>query len=239
MDIEKSQTRSPFAGGPETIEETLPNGTKQITVLPKAITPLRAKLADWLSNLMTGTAFCGAVYSATLIGDAPAWQFAALLGAPFAALPFMRMGLYHAFQKKARVVFTPETFTAHKLFCPKSFDRNMPHSFAIYYHDKKDREAEIIADKVSARAGRWWAFFPPKKYFGKSYYLSFEYMGQRNDLMLVYKYKKAQEILARLNACDEVMNGYHCKGRGQALKPQDEWTPQAGSLEDSAQFGSA
>jgi len=229
---------SPFAGGPETIESTLPDGTKRITVLPKAITPLRARAADLLSILVTVSAICGAVYFATLIGDAPAWQFAGVLLASFAVLPIIRIGLYRLFEKQARVVFTPELFTAYKLFGPKTFDRNMPHSFSIYYHDKRDREADIIADKVKARSGKWWAFRPPKKYLGASYHLSFEYMGQRNDLMLIYKYKKAQEILSRLNACDEIMDGYSCKGRGQALKPQDEWTPQAGDLEASAPLGS-
>lgn len=233
------KTQSPFAGGPTTVESTDQDGAKRITVTPKAITPLRARLADWASNLMGTLLFCGAVYGATLMGDASAWQFAALLLAPFAALPAIRAGLYYFFRKSARVVFTPEIFTFYNLIGSKSFDRNMPHSFALYYHDKRERESEIIADKVRSRSGRWWALRPPKKYFGKSYYISFEYMGQRNDLMLVYKHKTAQEIIARLKAVDEVMDGLAGNGRGQALSPEQEWTPQAGALEASAQFGSA
>ena len=91
---------SPFAGGPSTIETTDTDGTKQITVTAKAITPLRARLADWLSNLFAAALFCGAVYGSTLLGDAPAWQFAALLLTPFCgAARYSRRALL-SFQKK-------------------------------------------------------------------------------------------------------------------------------------------
>lgn len=231
-DHEKS-TRSPFAGGPETAESTLEDGTKQITVMPSAIMPLRAKLADWLSLLTFFTAVGYAIFLANQIYPASQEESIALIALPFAAYVLAKLVFYRAFQKSVRVVYMPDRLVVHKMFGPKSFDRSMPHSFALYTHEKKERENEILSYREKKRA-HWWISRSAKRYCGKSYYISFEYMGQRNDIMLVYKRKKAQEIIARLKACDEVMDGYRGNGRGHSLTPQDEWTAQAGGL-DAAQ----
>jgi hypothetical protein len=62
-------------------------------------------------------------------------------------------------------------------------------------------------------------------------------MGQRHDLMTVYRHETASKILARLKASDEAMESKVGGGRGQALKPEDEWADQSGTLVTSADFG--
>lgn len=231
-------TRSPFDDGPTTTESSGEGGEHQITVLPKAITPLRARLADMISlSVAVATAGAG-IYSILQAPEPTSVQLTALLIAPVAAYFAAIYGTYKLFQKSARVVFTPELFTTHRMLGSKSFDRSMPHSFTLYYHEKKDREEELLSYKERHRRARWWSR-PAKRYFGNSYYLSFEYMGQRNDLMLIYKHKKAQEILARLNACDDIMDGYSGKDRGQAMQPENEWASQAGDLEHVTPLGNA
>ena len=209
--------RSPFAGGPRTIERTAVDGTKEITVIASAITPLRATLADWVSLGVLAYAAGFSAYVGFQIEDLTNSELTGLVGIPAAVFALSRWGLYRLFEKSSRVVFTPERFIRCHVFFPKRFDRAMPHSFALHAHEKKEREEELLT--LREKNGKSWPFSrAAKRYYGKSYYISFEYMGQRNDLTLVYKRKKAQSIIARLKACDEIMDGYRGNGRGQTLK---------------------
>ncbi|MEO1660111.1 MAG: hypothetical protein AAFR51_03925 [Pseudomonadota bacterium] len=234
----KKPYRSPFAGGPDTHETTLEDGTQQITVVPSAITPLRAKFADWLSWMATLTAISFCIYFLREVTIGSSEEALAIYLSPFAAYFLTKFVLYRALKKSVRVVYTPDRLSIHKVLGVKRFDRAMPHSFALYHHEKKDREEELLSYREKKRAG-WWFSRSPKRYCGKSFYISFEYMGQRNDVMLVYKRKTAQQIIARLKACDEVMDGYRGNGRGHTLSPEDEWTDQAGSFETVGSGGGA
>ncbi|WP_339635769.1 hypothetical protein [uncultured Sneathiella sp.] len=69
--------------------------------------------------------------------------------------------------------------------------------------------------------------------YGESFHLSFEYMGQRNDVMTIYGQKVALAVLARLRACDQVLNNQASVGDGFATRPEDQWADQPGDIPEN------
>ena len=55
-------------------------------------------------------------------------------------------------------------------------------------------------------------------------------LGKRVDIAAVYGLPPARAILARLKACDEIMDGKPGTGDGRVLSPKDEWARQPGDL---------
>ena len=227
-----TEALSALSGGPQTTETINDQGEQEITVSPASLTPLRARLVDWLavgSGFMAGVAgIAGAIH----FGLDPLAGFGVAIAAPVFGYFGGKEMFQDLLQKRTCVVFTPEQFIVHGLFGERRFDRNLPSKFTLYVHDKARREEEILSFKEN-RPGRKWWMRPPKRYYGQSFHLSFDYLDQRHDLMTIYGRKNAQIILARLKACDEVMNGYAGKGNGQALEPESDWAPQSGELLDS------
>jgi len=222
--------RSPFQGWPTTTESTNDNGTHEITVAVDAIRPFFVRLADMLCITLTVLVIPAAIIGAFNTPDETPMQVIAVLLLPFAVYPLAKFALYRWMRTTTRVLFTPETISSAAMFGKKRFDRNMPHKFALYPHEKGDREEEVKSFKDAQGTQNWWRR-PRKRYYTKSYRLSLDYLEQRNDLMLIYGHKTAQLALARLNAADKVMDGYSGKSHGQALRPQADWQPQAGELQ--------
>ena len=156
----------------------------------------------------------------------------ALLAAPAPTYWAVRLTFYKVMQKNARVVFTQEHFIIKRLLGQKKFDRNLPHTFALYHHDRAGREEEILSHKESKRRGKWWSW-PLKRYLGRSYHLSFDYLDQRNEIMTVYRRKHAHRMLARLNAVRRVTDNEAGIGTGQAMSPERDWSAQPGELAGS------
>lgn len=230
-------TQSPFEGNPETTKSTDSQGRANYTVLIRAMTPRLAKLADWLSGAAALAAGVAGIKFAFDLPDPNTAQVLALLALPLPGYFAARAGLYEIMQARVRVVFTPETFTIERpLMGKKKFDRHMPHKFALYHHRKADREEERLSYKEGKRQRHWWSW-KLKRYFGKSYHLSFNYLDQRNQIITIYKHEKAHEILSRLNAVRQVMDNEMSKGMGQALSPEEEWADQAGGLEKNLKAG--
>ncbi len=226
-----SKVQSPFDGKPTTTEFKDDDGRSTYTVALKAMTPLRARIAHWLSLLAgIAVAIC-AVRLAFQLGGLDWYEAAALLVSPILAYWAMRFWLYYAMQRCVRVVFTPEQFQIERLFSIKRYDRNLPHGFALYHHDRAGREEEVASFRERRRNG-WWQLFPPKRYLGNSYHLSFQYLDQRNIIMTVYRHKHAQRLLARLNAIKRILET-EAKGIDEVQSPQRDWTAQPGELSGS------
>lgn len=227
-----NEVRSPFQNGPRTEITSGKDGKDIYNVHIAAKGPRMTKLADWLALGAAAATGIGAIYGATQLGEASAWQFGALALSPVPAYFLVKYSLYEAFKRHVRVVFTPDRFTVHGIFGPKVFDRNMPHKFTLYPHRLADREERKLAFRESQMRGRWWGR-ALKRYFSKSYNLSFEYMGQRNDMLTIYGENAALDILTGLNTRDELMDGQARNGRGHVLEPETEWSDQAGELTGS------
>lgn len=228
----KLAARTPFEGFPRTIvEEGHADGTAlKHTTTPRYQGPWLARISDWLRAGLTLVSVGAASYAGLQLNSHDPVMISSLVAAPFATYAACHFGLPKLIRRSARVVFTPDHFIHYGLIKPKVFDRSLPHSFALFTHRKADREEERLSYKESKSAGRWWQG-ARKRYYGNSYHIAFQYMGQRHNLMTVYQHEIASKILARLKANDEAVEAKVGGGRGQALKPEDEWVDQSGSLD--------
>lgn len=233
-----NQQVSPFSGFPRTIvEENCKDGVslKHITN-PRFQGPWLAKISDAVKWLSATSAAGGALYVGLQYDISYLALAASTVAAPAITFVACHFGLPHVITRSARVMFTPEHFVHLGLFKVRKYDRSLPHSFALFAHRKADREEERLSYKESKSAGRWWQG-APKRYYGNSYHIAFQFMGQRHDLMTVYRHETASKILARLKASDEAMESKVGGGRGQALKPEDEWADQSGVLIATNELG--
>jgi len=229
----KTKVQSPFDGKPTTIETKDALGRSTYTVILRALTPLRAKIADGASLLVSVAAGVSSVGIAFHLEAPTASEIGLLLASPIPAYWAARLTLYHVMERAVNVVFTPEQFIIERLFGTRRFDRNLPHGFALHPHDRAGREAEKLSYRERQRKH---AFppWPPKRYLGNSYHLSFEYLDQRNDIMTVYRRKHAYRLLARLNAIKRILDT-EAKGIEQILTPERDWAAQPGDLSGSFQ----
>ena len=70
----------------------------------------------------------------------------------------------------------------------------------------------------------------PTRYYGDSFHVVFEYLGQRNDIATVYGHKDASAIVNRLKACDKRLNQLAGMGDEAALDPDDQWNKGPGEI---------
>ena len=228
-----NRTQSPFAGRPTTRKFTNSEGQECYKVTIEAMTPWRARLADWLSWTAALGAGAGGITLGFTLPEPNGWVITGLLTAPLPTYFITKISLYHEMKKSVRVVSTPDEFVVQGLFGAKRFDRHIPHKFALYTHDRAKREDEVLSYRESKRQRQWWAW-KLKRYFGQSYHLSFDYLDQRNVIMTIFRRDAAHKILSRLNAVKQVMDNEVNHGAGQALTPAQDWSPQAGALEANA-----
>lgn len=225
-----SKLRSPFQGKPKTRLKQDRRGIPTVTIMPTVLTPLRAKVAD---RLATGTAVVQMIWSLLAVYELPQpellhWGAAAII--PWLCRPVYRV-LYRAIaRKKTTIVMTPDEFRIPGFWRWKRFDRQLPHQFALLPHDKarteqRQHEVKTRQAQLNGRA------IDKKPYYAESFHISFEYLGQRNDVVTVYGQKDARAILSRLKACDAVMDSFaRSGGNGVALRPEDEWGEQPGAI---------
>jgi hypothetical protein len=55
-------------------------------------------------------------------------------------------------------------------------------------------------------------------------------MGHRHDVLDVYDKNRALAVLARFNACDDVMDNFGRMADGEVLHPSGQWGEQPGDL---------
>lgn len=224
-----AKTRSPFAGKPYTTVKNGPDGPEEIIVTLAALTPVRKRAVDALR--WGGGAAAGAftLYTVSEVSYPPDWAWALPVPAFGLGAVGTHFSLGELFKKQRRVRFTPDTFSIETLLGWKSFDRQLPHSFTIIEHDKAKREQqrhELARQKAQAKGSA----VGKRPYYGESFHLCFEYLGQRNDILTIHGRKTAQQFLARLKAIDEVLDGNRFGRHGTSLRPDDEWSPQPGGL---------
>ena len=221
---------SPFDGKPLTEQFADESGNTAFRVTPQALTPLRVKLAEFLAGISVLGLMSGGFYALVDAHHPTDWFWGAAFFGPLLAYPllnwFWRLFLY----KETQLVMTTDKFKFLSWKGWQSYDRKLPHRFALVLHDKTqdEKDAHDLAVRQGQAHGQ---VIAPKRYYTDSYHLSFEYLGQRNDVLTVYGHKEALEILARLKACDEILDGVARMGDGIALDPEDQWNNQPGGIE--------
>lgn len=199
------------------------------SILVRHLTPMRARISDKLS-LLTAIAAMYGLFKHTGISEIE-WYFIVItcLIVPITVPWTTRYFFYALFKKNTLIKFEAERINKFGIIHNKSFDRNISHSFAIYEHHRAESENRIF-NAFEQLLPRILTIKPFKRYIGASRFIALEYMDQRQDLMLVYKERTARKILARLSACDKLMDGAAGNGRGEVLKPEAEWPDQGGSI---------
>lgn len=197
--------RSPFAGFPATRQHTDRGGNQTFTVTPIVLTPLRAKAADFLSGVIVASLLIGGVIVVSALPDAMEWHWVAALVAPWPGYHLFKAILRHLFRKKTWIVLTVEEFKFQSWTGWEIFDRQLPHTFSAIRHDETiaERERHDLEIRKAQVAGK---IIVKTRYYGDSFHLSYDYLGQRNDVMEIFGEKEARAVRARLTAIDEVLN---------------------------------
>src|SRR6185312_10202527 len=182
--------RSPFAGKPATTQVADHNGAPAFYVQPRVLTPVRAMAASWLTGLGV---VAGIGYGLADIANAPNPDSGMLTGAIVVPLVggFVLYGaLRSLLRKRVRLLLTLEQFSVKTLFGWKHYDRLLPHRFALLQHDWTQAEQEQHQFQA-AHAQMRGKVFRKHRWYGNSFHVSFDYLGQRNDLLTVYGPKEA------------------------------------------------
>lgn len=221
---------SPFHGYPATRQVIDSKGGLYFRVEPHYLSPAGARIADALG----GVSMIGAlVTGAALNSDNPevqGWHWIAAIAGPLLLLTFLQKQWRLIFSKHIRIDLTNDHVTVHGFFISTQFDRTLPHKFTLILHDKAEEEKDrhLLEERQAQSRGR---FIKKKKYYGDAYHLSYEYMGQRNDILTVFGKKEALAIAARLKAIDDVLNANSGRSEGISLTPEDEWDDNAGDIQ--------
>lgn len=226
--MSKKRTRSIIDGGPVTHKRTTPDGKTVITVTLKAINPFMAKVADLATLTSTGIFTLGAFTGAVLVEDATLATRLLIAALPLPAYFMFKGGFHHILARSKLVTFTSNTVSVRRVLM-HHFDRKLGVKFALYPHPKADLEEKRIELRKAKREVRSFTR-PIKPYYQNSYRLVLEYMGQPNVIMSIYKHEKAQEIVARLTAVNEIIGRYDGASQGTATTPGQDWSKSAGSL---------
>lgn len=127
-------------------------------------------------------------------------------------------------------MFTPTEFRVKRWIRWRKFDRQLGHKFALIPHDKTliEQDQHEYAQRQAQLAGK---AIKPKRYYGQSCHLVFEYLGQRQDVMTIYGVKQGLRVLERMKVCDAMMDTALGKGDGVTITPQEQWTDQPGDIE--------
>lgn len=231
----------PFAGEPATTQFT-EDGQPGFKVTAKFLTPGRRRLADLL-GLGVCLSICAAAITAMSpeASDQPFWAWPLATVAPL----FFRRQVSDLFattlRTTTRIVFTKKRIRVRRGLRRQSFDRALPHRFLMLAHDRALDERE--RHEFAARIAQQGQLVRKKKYYGDSYHIVLEYLGQRNDLLTVYGRKEALAILARLKAVDEAVDRHAATGAQTLFTPRDEWAEQPGgiprTLSNKAQYSGA
>jgi len=218
-----------FKGQPKTSVKFNRNGDIRVDVLINELTPLRAKLADKSASLLTLAGLGYTLYDTARTAGADWIMWIAAFAVPLAFYPLTKWSMRQQFKRQQRVRFTKEQFQMGSWPFAKRFDRQLDHSFTLPPHDKRDDEKEAIQMEV-LRGRQRGKLVQPEKYYGKSFHLVFEHLGERFDITEIYGEREAKRALDRLKSIDQVIDSITGSGSGTPLSPENEWFVIAGDL---------
>src|SRR3954451_14488551 len=219
--------RHPFDGKPTTREQADEYGNPEFHVSARVLTPLRAKIADRLGEITACAGTAGAIIvglnhepsAAPLLCGAAIW----LLHGAF------EQGWRECLKRRADIAVTPTEFRFRSWRGWIGFDRALQHRIGFLPHDRAREERDQNELKIEkARQAR--KVVQPRRYHQESYHLSYELLGQRNDIIEIYGRPDAQAVVARLRAIEDVLNARAKRADGTPLKPGDQWVEQPGAI---------
>lgn len=223
---------SPWDGFPSTRETTDRNGKRCFIVKPRVLTPQRARIAEFCSRGVAAALMVGGfIYFSKYLPDAELWVWIVVTFFPWIFRSVFRDLIGGLISKKTKIVLTESTFEIHGLVGRRVFDRTLDHSLSLFNHDLAEAEMRSHEFEVRKAATRG-KTIRKTPYFADSAVVSFDYLGQRNDVLSVYPKVTAHVVLTRLQACDATLNRQIGSGDGFATGPSDQWRAQPGDLPD-------
>ena len=225
----KGNINPSFEDFPKTRQIIDHEGRIGFVITPRTLTPVRAMIAYWAAVAM---AIAIAVLILIFLEKHPLTddrEIIALLAIPFVAYPLLKFTLPWLFKTRTQIILTPTVISIKRWGRKRPYDRTQPHSFSILENDRTQWEQERHELAVR-RAQTHGEIISKKKYFGNSFHICFNPIGQRKDILTVYGRKPALAILMRLKACDEIIEAHSGLGEGLALTPDPQWTSQPGDL---------
>lgn len=220
---------SPFKGWPPTKVVREKDGVLAYRVYADALTPLRARIANYVAAASGATMVALGLYGMWQSGNFDLETLCDVGVISVTNVLIMRLGLGHILKRGVRVIFSEEKIVIRSTYSERSFERAYPHAFALLPHDKAAQEKERHAFLERKRPPKWWSL-QRKKYYGKSYHVVLTHLGERHDILSVYGHKRAARIQARLQACDAVVSGGDFGDSGVALSPEKDWATNAGGF---------
>jgi hypothetical protein len=221
-----------FAGEPKT-EVATEGGRTTINVSVRHLRPFEAQCADDTAILL-GLGAVGLAGWITYVSmDVTVPAIALFLGA-LCGRPFTQEKLRQVCRVTATVSFTEDSIQLQRVRKAPSweveegwhqFNRSHDHRFVLYQHDKAQAEKDEIEYQLRTKPGARVA-----RYYGESWFVALEYLGQRFDVAEVMGKRRADAILDRLTFCDKYMDSLVNVRKGLSMRPQDEWAGPSGSL---------
>lgn len=225
---------TPWEGYPRTRARVDAHGRRMFTIKPRALTPLRAQLADGLAQLLAlGTTVAGYAYLIRMPDAPPDWVWLVPLAFAPVTLPPLRLTFKQFLKRSFRIDVTHDAVKLRTWWGGwKSFQRTLPHKVSVLEHDQAqlERQFEDLKRVRAQQRGEPAKF--PKQYYGHSFHIALDYVGQRYDLLTVFDQKHASAIAARIRACGQLLDGDAGHGDGVADDPSRHWGGDGGDSGD-------
>lgn len=223
------QSQNPLSGRPVISELRDSHGKPKFIIKPEELTPLRCKVADGFKFLI-GVVL--SIASALAILSLPAFFVEPILRiiVPAVIAYYVLAWMFRAVLKlNTKIVMTTEAISVRRWHGWVSYNRHLPHQFALHNHDKT-REEQLHHELQTRKASANGQVIQKKPYYAASCHIVLVYAGQRRDLLTVYGQKEAEAIMTRLQYCDGRLNEGIGIGTGGAQTPGEEWGKSAGGL---------
>lgn len=218
--------KSPFEGEPRTTEGRDAQGRRAFAITARVLSPENAQIADLMAILCVP--FCWFLAYQAILDRSEAshyWGYAVWAVLPVLSVPLVRVMNRYLMRHEVSIEITDSTFAVSHGGDYAVYDRNLPHSFSVLPHDKApDEQDEIDASRSSGAGGA------PRRYYTRAYVVTYDYVGQRNDVVALMGQKEANALHARLVLCDRLLEAQRQRNVPAAFDSEVSWAAGTGDI---------
>lgn len=217
--------KSPFEGEPHTVDGRDMLGRRAFAISTKVLSPEIAQVVDAVALLIAPLLWYIAFQNSLERSFTLSEYLVAIILPPLLIVPFRKLLRYGA-QRKVEIEMTVESMVVNYGGQQASFDRRLPHSFSLLPHDKAaDEQDEIEAQRRGGSGG------VPHRYFTRAFIVTYDYVGQRHDIVALMGQKEAAALHARLVLCDKLLDAEKRRRPEPLLGAGPDWTYETGVIE--------
>lgn len=220
---------NPLAGYPATVEVDGADGVPSFHIAPQVLTPLCAKVRDNAASVLSLVLWLAILYDMVTTTPLSTTEAITMVVIGIVGPHLLRRVVEWSLLARREIVMTAETIAVRGLFGWQSYSRHLEHRFALFVHDRAQREQRDNDYEVREAAGRGKAV-APAVYYGQSFHVVLVYAGHRVDLLTVFGERDAAAIIARLQYCDRCLDKALTMGRGVPKSPEEDWNDAPGGV---------